>query len=75
MQIPTFSSILRQQSIKKFEKRRNQASDKAASYKRFTHIPENADDDNYILSESIRSSSELSSSEEDDAGKRFGEKE
>jgi hypothetical protein len=74
MQIPAFSSILRQQSIKKSEKRRNQALEKTASYKRFAKIPKYADDDNYILSESISSSSELSSYEEDDAGKRLSEK-
>ena len=74
MQIPAFSSILRQQSIKKSEKRRNQATEKTASYKRFAKIPKYADDDNYILSESISSSSELSSYEEDEAGKRLSEK-
>ena len=72
MQIPAFSSILRQQSIKKSEKRRmSQATD----FKRFVHIPKHADDDNYILSESFCSSSdEVSSNEEGDAGKRPGEK-
>lgn len=47
----------------------------ATDFKRFVHIPKHADDDNYILSESFCSSSdEVSSNEEDDAGKRPGEK-